>query len=889
MKTLLRSLAAVLTLAATLGAQSPSPAPVRPQPAPMPNPAPEPGPPKPADPASKVDALTAKPKPATPPVASNAPKKKTVAEVVKNSDTLDGLFRIHRDRETGAVHLYIKKDQLDREFIYFSHVVDGVAGAGRNRGQFGDETVFVIRRSYEKIEFIEQNTAFYFDPQHPLAKAADANVSHAVLAIEPIVAQDSGGFLLNAGSIFLKETLRQVKPSGNSPLGKLSDTKTKFTRLKSFPHNTLFTVEYVFENPTPPVRNDDEQEPNEVADPRYVSVSVQHTLIAMPQNDYQPRSDDPRVGYFMTELTDQTSTEATPWRDRIHRWHLTKKDPAAALSEPVEPITWWIENTTPHEFRPIIREAALKWNSSFEKIGFKNALVIQEQPDDATWDSDDIDYNVLRWTSSPKPPFGGYGPSFVNPRTGQILGSDIMLEFTFVKNRIFARRLWDEVGLAGMSGPQGHEACDPRACAASSVMQQGLMLGNQMMRLRKADQVEFGTLLKESMAQLILHELGHTLGLNHNFRASQLRSPAELQNRALTEKTGLSGSVMDYMPLNLGPEKGRQGQYYINAPGPYDDWAIEYGYSVADADSEKEAKRLSSIASRSHEPQLAFANDADDMRATGKAIDPRAMIYDMSSDPVAYGSQRCELVRGGVAKLLKEYPQEGTSWQELTNAYVSLTSDAGNALTAISRYIGGVYVERPFIGQVKEQAPAPLRPVEADRQRAAMQALAKYAFAADAWTAPEVLIAHLQQQRRGFDFRSEGEDPKLHVRAGKIQNGLLEHLLHSNTQNRILDSALYGNGYTLPEMMRDLTNAIVGQAELQAPVNTIRQNLQLDYVDRLLGIVKSGGKLPAAQSVALFELRRIEKLFANSQGLAPEANQPHLAHVLYKIQRGLEP
>ena len=825
-------------------------------------------------------------KPATP---SPAPKKKTVAEVIKNSDTLDGLFRVHRDRETGAVHLYIRRNQLDHEFIYFSHVVDGTVGAGRNRGQFGDETVFVIRRAYEKIEFVEQNTAFYFDPQHPLAKAADANVSHAILAAEPIVAQDADGFLLAAGNLFLKETLRQIKPgSPTSPLGKLSETKTKFTRVKSFPRNTLFTVEYVYENPTPPRQDDDEKIADEVADPRNISVSVQHTLIAMPENDYQPRRDDPRIGYFMTELTDQTSTEATPWRDFIHRWHLVKKDPAAPVSEPVEPIVWWIENTTPHEFRPVIREAALKWNRSFEKIGFKNALVIQEQPDDATWDSDDIDYNVLRWTSSPKPPFGGYGPSFVNPRTGQILGSDIMLEFSFVKNRLFARRLWDEVGLAGLSGDASHEACDPRACAAASVMQQGLMLGGQIMRLRPADKVEFDKLLTESMSQLILHELGHTLGLNHNFRASQLRTPAELQDRALTERTGLSGSVMDYMPLNLGPDKKRQGQYYIDAPGAYDDWAIEYGYSVADPDPQKEAARLNAIAGRSHEPQLAFANDADDMRGSGKAVDPRAMIYDMSSDPVAYGAQRCELVRNTTRQLLADYPRDGTSWQELTNTYITLTSEAGNALTAISRYVGGLYVERLFNGQVKANAPLPLRPVEADRQRAAMQALARNAFAADAWAVPDTLLQHLQQQRRGFDFRSEGEDPKIHDRVRRIQGGLLDHILHTNTQHRILDTALYGNGYPLHEVMRDLTAAIVVQAELQQPVPTVRQNLQLDYVDRLLGIVKSTGRQPASQSVALFELRRIETLFTNSQGLAPEANQPHIAHVLHKIRRGLD-
>lgn len=872
---------ALIILGASLKAQTPSP---EPPPAPAPAPAPTPAPEK-DDEKEKESAEKKSAPPATP------VKKKTVTEVLKNCDETKGLFTFHRDRENGVVYLFIKKKQLDREFIYFSHTVNGVVAAGRNRGQFHDDSVIKLHRNYERLEVVKQNTAFYFDPEHPLARAAAANVSHAILASESIVAENEEGILINAGNLFLKETLMQVKPStgsdGKSLLGKLSDTKTKFVGMKSFPRNTLFTVEYVYENTAPPRQDEQDREIGDVTDPRYVSVTIQHSLIAMPKKDYQPRADDPRIGYFMTEFTDQTSTEVTPYRDFIHRWNLQKKDPAAALSEPVKPIVWWIENTTPMEFREVIRESALKWNRSFEKIGFKNALVIKDQPDDAKWDADDIQHNVLRWTSSPKPPFGGYGPSFVNPRTGQILGADIMLEFSFIKNRLVARRLWGEVGLAGAADQMNEADHDCKQCMAASFMQQGLMLGNQMLRLRKADPVDFDVMLKEALSQLVLHEIGHTLGLNHNFRGSFLHSPEALRDRALTEKTGLSGSVMDYMPMNLGPDKARQGQYYINAPGPYDDWAIAYGYSIALPDAAAESGRLASLASRSNEPALAFSNDADDMRVPGKAIDPRAMIYDMSSDPIAYGSARCELVQQGLAKLLTEYPVPGKSWQELTQAYVSLTSESSNALTAISRYVGGVYVERAFVGQVKDNAPLPLRPVETDKQKSAMQALAKYAFGPEAWKTPEALLNHLQQQRRGFDFKDSGEDPKVHERILKLQRSLLDHLLHVNTQNRILDSALYGNGYPLPAVMNDLTRSIMtGEAE-GAALSTMRQNLQLDYVERLLGMVKNRGYQSAVQSVALFELKALEKKLREAPA-ATEANQPHLTHLLYKIEQGLD-
>ena len=131
-----------------------------------------------------------------------------------------------------------------------------------------------------------------------------------------------------------------------------------------------------------------------------------------------------------------TSIDQVNYKDMIHRWNLEKKDPTKKISDPVKPITWWIENTTPYEFRDIIKEGVESWNLAFESAGFSNAIKVKVQPDTADWDAGDIRYNVLRWTSSPNPPFGGYGPSFVNPKTGEIIGADIMLEWVYITNRI---------------------------------------------------------------------------------------------------------------------------------------------------------------------------------------------------------------------------------------------------------------------------------------------------------------------------------------------------------------------------------------------------------------------------------------------------------------------
>lgn len=897
--TLLTGLALSLSAADPKPTPQPTPAPVKPEPKPTPGPTPAPAPTPPPEPKPEpkpTPATEVKPeakKPETPaPVAevkkAEPTKKKTIAEVIKGHAKVTGLFEFYLDKEKGALHLYVKKSQLGPEFIYFTHTVDGVVQAGHNRGQYGEEEIFRMGRVFDRIEFVKQNTSFYFDPQSPLARAGKANTSHAILASESIVAEDAEGYLISASGLFLKESLLMVKYPSNDAnkavLGKLSETKTKVLHIRGYPENSLVTVEYVYENPAPMWKDEGKSKSSEITDPRYVSIKIQHSLIQMPENDFKPRFDDPRIGYFNTQVTDMTSTEATPYRDVIHRWDLTKQKPGTALSEPVKPIVFWIENTTPVELRDLIRTATLRWNEAFETAGFKDAIVVKQQPDDAKWDAGDIQYNVLRWTSSPNPPFGGYGPSFVNPRTGQILGADIMLEFSFLTNRLRSQRIFTELGLASPPDEESNliTGKNPKLCLDGRFAQQGLLFGQTALRLRAASPLEMKELTREALTKLILHEVGHTLGLNHNFRASHLYDAVKIHQKDVTSKTGLTGSVMDYMPANIAPEGMAQGEYYITKPGPYDHWAVEFGYSEALEDPAAETERLAKIASRSHQKELAFANDADDMRRAGKGIDPRAMIYDMSSDPVAYGIQRCELVKSKLGTLLKQEPKAGESWQSLTQAYVTLTRESADALVAMTRYVGGVYVERAFVGQAPDQRP--YTPVEKARQEAALAALTKYAFAADAWNVPADLVAHLQQQRRGFDFMTEDEAPKLHDRIATLQSSLLDQLTHVETQRRILDSALYGNEVPLTQVMSSLTSAIFTGDPATGP-SSLRQGLQSQYVDRLLRVVNSGSYLPAAQAAAYGEIQTVKAQLATP---AFQAAPAHAAFLAYKIKRGLD-
>ncbi len=811
---------------------------------------------------------------------------KTVAELTKSSAKFAGLFTIYQDTATGALQMVVRKDQIGKQFIYFSVTDEGALPAGEFRGAFGPNTVFAVRKNFNKIEFVTLNTAFYFNPASPLSRAADANISPGLLASIEIAATDSatGEYLIKADDLFLTETLRQVKPTPNPnarpgaqfQLGSLSKSKTHVVSVKSYPLNTDVVVEYVYENPAP--LNDGGPD---ITDARNVSLKIQHSFIEMPVNDYQPRYADPRVGYFTTEVTDLTSTSVTPWRDLVQRWNLVKKDPSAPLSDPVEPITWWIENTTPAELRPAIREGVLRWNEAFQTAGFTNAMVVKEQPDTATWDAGDLRYNVLRWTASPNPPFGGYGPSFVNPRTGQILGADIMLEFIFVTNRLLQSQLFE---YAGQSMLLPAEAGDARLCSVQAQMQQQALFGATALRMTGATPAEIDAYVYQAVVSLVLHEVGHTLGLNHNMKASQLLSPAQLQDSALVAARGVSGSVMDYHAVNIAPPGGKRAPAFDTHPGSYDRWAIEFGYRPSLATPAAEAARTTALLNKSTEPEMAFGNDADDMRSPFGGIDPRVMVGDLSNDALTWATGRMILSDSLLKNIGERYPQPGQDYATLRTAYLMVTGQKANAAVVASRYIGGVYVSRGVDGQ--PGAGAPFTPVPLPEQQRAMQLLRTRFFAPDAWNASPALMDRLQDPRRGFSGPGE---PLPHARVLAAQRGVLQFLLAPRTQARLTDSRLYGNQYSAAQMMSDLTDAVFA-ADARGNVNTYRQNLQLEYATQLAAMVRgptANAYDYVSRSAAVASLKRIQAQVAVPAGDAE--TRAHRQHLSLVVKQALDP
>ena len=774
-----------------------------------------------------------------------------------------GLIDVYRNDDDGKVYFLLKKNQLEKEFIYFAHILDGIVEAGTWRGNYLDNGIIKFVKYFDQIRIDRVNTAYVFDETNPLSKSKNANISNSLidsLKIEK-TSESEDTFLIDVTSLLLSENLSKItaapykeNPKDDFKIGSISKNKSSINSVLNYPENTDFEVNFVFSNSS--------NKPIENQDSRNNSISLRFSFINYPENNFETRIEDQRIGFFSERKTNLTSTDITPYEDLINKWHLEKKDKDKEKSVPIKPILFWIENTTPYELRPIIKNAVLAWNIAFEEAGFIDAIEVKIQPDDANWTAGDIRYNVLRWTSSPNPPFGGYGPSFTNPRTGEILGADIMLEWIYLTNRVRYSEIFDN-----------QEIHNKDFCLNSLIKQENRIFGRLATESLYLNENDASRLYEEDLYQLILHEVGHTLGLNHNFAASTLHNNSDIHNPELTYKEGLSSSVMDYHALNIAPLGVKQGQYADIKPGKYDILAIKYGYTP-----ELSKKELNNMLDKYSSDEYLFGNDGDDMRSPGKGIDPRINTGDMTNNPVGYAKDRIILSQNLIPSLYDTLKVSSDSWESIYQGYRILLRQIHTSAEIISRQVGGIYINRGFMS---DQEQNPYEVVPYDIQKESINILTEYYFDSDKFFLPSNIASKMQRERRSFDFFGKTEDPKIHKMILNGQKKVLKHFTNSRVLKRLTDSSLYGNKYLPHELFRDLTSSIFNENKSRK-LNGIDQNLQNYYLKRLIMIFKSGSFDSPSISASLASMEKIKAYtFSSSHN---EATENHKKLIRWKIE-----
>jgi hypothetical protein len=760
----------------------------------------------------------------------------TIEEFIEDGEyeKLEGFMNILHETEKDKYYLIIEKNKLNKEFIYFTYILNGPQAVGASGGSLGEGYILEFRMFKDDIGLYKINTKFTYDESNKITQSKLTNIIEAFMGRFKVEVKEEDRFLISADKLFLSEILTSVTP--NIPreyaeyydlnLGKLDKEKTYIADIRNYPKNTAIEINYGFFNAKPkPSASVDA-----VADKRYTFISARHLFVEMPDDKFEPRVADQRVGYFSQKVTDLSTYDTYPARDLMNRWRLVKKNPDAELSEPVEPIVFWVENSTPEEIRPFVVKGIEGWNAAFEEAGFKNAVVAKIQPDDAEWDAGDVQYNVVRWASTPSPRYAGYGPSIANPRTGEIIAADIVQEFNAIKRGYTYRKLW------GYS-----EDKDP---------------------------------LEQWIVSLTMHEVGHTLGLRHNFKSSWIYDADEIHDTSITGKSHI-GSVMDYDPINIAPEGKEQGNYFPHAPGLYDRWAIKFGYTPNLSDSEREE-----ILSQSVLPELIYGTDGDAMGSPGSNIDPRAKRYDLSGDPVKYTSERIDVINSKIKELPSIYLTEGETSTEFRSTFFSLTREKGRFMEGVSRLIGGVYSNRVVNGQ---EGITPFEAVAYDDQKNAMNLISTKLLSNNAFTFDPEILKYLQSEKRAAYSPSRGnEDPQLHDLVLGMQGRVLAHILHPRVMQRLVDSAQYGNTYMPQEVLDDLFNAIFVQRE---EVNTFKMNLQSKYTDGLIDALADDSYDEISKSAIYSSLNEIEKFSSRPYG--DDSYKNHLKFINWKVNKAL--
>jgi hypothetical protein len=830
--------------------------------------------------------------------------------ILKDSTAVNGLIPLYQKGD--RLYAEFGGDQYNSEYIVLISIARGIGQGDLLGGMswgFGDDWVWTFRKVDENVHIVRKNVRFKADKGTPEATAVRNAYTDSVLFSLPIVTKGpKGGDLVDLTPVFMSD-LPQIGVA--LPGFGFAREKSSWAAVKGFDKNVELQVAATY-------ASGGRQEIESVPDSRGVTLVVHYSISKLPSNDYTPRLADDRVGYFLTVAKDYSkSGQRDQFSRYVNRWNLKKATPGDKPSPPKEPIIFWVEKTVPFKYRKPIIDGIREWNKAFEKAGYLEAIEVRQQPDDATWDPEDVHYNTFRWITAG----AGFamGPSRVNPYTGEILDADIIFDADFLASWKEQFETLTPATVTAMVGgpvepPKEDEPAEflrrvgrPTGCALALSSAPDLAFGEIAVTAaatldpaKSAEELE--KLIMQGLKYITMHEVGHTLGLRHNFKASTWMSLKDM-NDAAKANGALVGSVMDYSPVNIVPQQDwTQGDYYQSALGPYDMWAIEYGYKELSGGTKGEVNELKKIAARGSEAGLDFTTDEDTYNWDP---DPHSNRFDLGGDAIEYAKTRAQLVKELAPGLKDRITKDGDDFVQARQAFNVLLSKYGQSMFFASRYIGGMHTSRSHKGDAN--ARPPLEPVAAAKQREALALLTEQVFSETPFQFPHDMYNYLAVSRWDhWGTHSDGsKDFPLHDTVLMWQDQILSQALSSVVLTRIHDLELKTppdqDAFTTAELIEGLTKAIFSEVDnlkegtyttRKPAIGSLRRNLQRTYLSRLARMALGETGAPEdCQTMAYGELSslagRIDQLLAGKVAL-DSYSRAHLQESASRIRKVLD-
>lgn len=760
--------------------------------------------------------------------------------ITQDAVTGKGVIDVHQVGE--KVYYEIPDSLLGRDFLMVSRVaaVPNNFFGFRSSGSSVAEQVVIFEKVRDKINIRQRLYNSVAPDSLPISYSVRANNFEPIIASFDIkaIGPDSTTSVIEVNSLFetdvpaisgLNQGLRNMYQ-----VRRLDNSRSYIDTVRTFPQNVEVRHVMTYEAVNPPSSGGTNS----------LSLMMNQSMILLPAEPMTPRYHDYRVGWFTINQLDFGSDEQkAATRSLIRRWRLEPSDPEAyargELVEPIKPIVYYVDPGTPEEYRQVVIDGVEDWNVAFEEAGFKNAIKAKLPPtkeEDPDFEPEDIRYNMVRWIANTVR--NATGPSTSDPRTGEIIASDIFWYHNHIRS--YRNRLMIETG-----------AANPKARS-----------------MRVDDEY-----LKESIRQVIAHEIGHALGLPHNMAANYAYPVDSLRSPTFTEQYGVSASVMDYARQNYIAQPGDGVERFIRKIGPYDLYSINWGYRIIpDAETpEDEIKILNEwILEKADDPMYRFG------QSTG--YDPSAQTETLSNDPVqasTYGMMNLQRV---VPNLLEWTSTPGRGYDDLQEVYGELITQWNRYVNHVITNIGGVY----YFRLASDQDGNIYQPVDKEYQQKAMEFINAHAFSTPDWLLDGEILRNI-------------EHAGAIERIQQLQGRQLAAVLNPARLIRLIeDEAFRGSdSYTISEMLEDLRSGIWSELSGNSTIDVYRRNLQRSYIATVHNIMQSeDSSVDGSDIKALLrdELQVLKQQVDRSVSRSNDrVTQIHLRDIQSRIERILDP